>query len=90
MLNEEQDLVKTLTATLSSFKEDPSMAVRLRGRGEEPSAHHPGHDPLVWPPPTPVEARLVAMERILFILPRAAGWVQHTCSLRMMNNIMRH
>ena len=62
MLNEEQDLVKSLTATLSSFKEDPSIVGRQRGKGEEPSAHHPGHDPDVWPPPTPVEARLVAME----------------------------
>lgn len=59
MLNDELDLVNSLTATLSSFKEDPGMVARHRGRPEE-SSHVP-HDPDVWAPPTPVEPRYTLM-----------------------------
>lgn len=54
MLNKELGLVKSLSATLSSFKEDPTIAARYSGHTEEPAPR----DPDVWPPPTPVENRL--------------------------------
>ena len=57
MLNKELELVKSMTATLTSFKEDPSLAARFKGRAEEPSNPSPGYDPGVWPPPTPQEPR---------------------------------
>ncbi len=55
MLNEELELVKSLTSTLDSFKEDPSLAARQKPRPSEP--YSTPHDPDVWPPPTPVEPR---------------------------------
>ena len=36
MLNEELDLVKVLSSTLASSKEDPSLAARYKGRADEP------------------------------------------------------
>lgn len=54
MLNKEMGLVKSLSATLSSFKEDPTIAARHSAHTEEPAPR----DPDVWPPPTPVENRL--------------------------------
>lgn len=55
MLNEELELVKGLTTTLASFKEDPSMSARAKARAEETPTV--SHDPDVWPPPTPQEPR---------------------------------
>lgn len=51
MLNDELELVKSLTSTLASFKEDPTVALG-RQRSSEPP-----RDPDVWPPPTPQEPR---------------------------------
>lgn len=60
MLSDELELVSSLTSTLASFKEDPSVAAggRQRSAGSKPGRedHHP-RDPDVWPPPTPVESR---------------------------------
>ena len=61
MLNDELELVKSLTSTLASFKEDPAVAAG-GGRhksGLTPSNDHsvPSHDPDVWLPPTPQEPR---------------------------------
>lgn len=62
MLNKELGVVRSLSSTLSSFKEDPSIAAggvgRARafgGRDDAASAHV--RDPDVWPPPTPQEPR---------------------------------
>ena len=55
MLNKELELVKSLTTTLASFKEDPSLAARHKGRVEE--SPNPGYDPGVWAPPIPQEPR---------------------------------
>ena len=55
LVNKELDLVKSLTAVLSSFKEDPGLAPRQNIYVEGPSSR----DPDVWPPPTPVEYRCV-------------------------------
>lgn len=65
MLNKELEIVKSLSSTLSSFKEDPSIAAGGGGRarvfggrgdrGDAASAHV--RDPDVWPPPTPQEPR---------------------------------
>lgn len=59
MLNEELELVSSLTSTLASFKEDPTLAAGGPGRQKSaPSRppredHHP-RDPDVWlPPPEP-------------------------------------
>ncbi len=70
MLNDELELVNSLTSTLSSFKEDPGgmgggakhrppLGGRAGGGGGGREDHHAPHsrDPDVWPPPTPVEAR---------------------------------
>ena len=55
MLNDELELVKSLTATLASFKEDPSVAIgRYKSGG---GASEQPRDPDVWPPPTPQEPR---------------------------------
>ena len=51
MLRKELELVKSLSKTLASFKEDPSMA---SGQNKPEDDEVPG-DPDVWPPPTPVE-----------------------------------
>ena len=55
MLVDELELVRSLSSTLASFKEDPSVANGSRqkpqNRGEPP------RDPDVWPPPTPLEPR---------------------------------
>jgi len=62
MLNKELEIVKSLSSTLSSFKEDPSMMagrgkpVGGRGDREDVTSGH-GRDPDVWPPPTPQEPR---------------------------------
>ena len=65
MLNKELEVVKSLSSTLSSFKEDPSIAAGAGGRGrpfgnrgdkEDVSSGH-SRDPDVWPPPTPQEPR---------------------------------
>lgn len=58
MLLKELELVKSLTSTLSSFKEDPTIAARRGGGGggREESPSQP-RDPDVWPPPTPIESR---------------------------------
>ena len=66
MLNDELELINSLTSTLSSFKEDPTMGGVARGRpparagggGAKEDPHGPhSRDPDVWPPPTPVESR---------------------------------
>ena len=53
MLNKELDLVKSVSSTLSSFKQDPTLAARSI-HTEDSSTR----DPDVWPPPTPAEGRL--------------------------------
>lgn len=55
MLNDELELVKSLTATLASFKEDPSIAAGRHKSGGGVSEQP--RDPDVWPPPTPQEPR---------------------------------
>ena len=51
MLNEEVELVSSLTATIASFKEDPSLSgAKQRGAG---SRSDDSHDPDVWGPPPP-------------------------------------
>ena len=53
MLRKELELVKSLSKTLASFKEDSTMASgQNRSEDDEISA-----DPDVWPPPTPVEQK---------------------------------
>ena len=52
MLGNELDLVKSLTATLASFKETPIAPSKQRSKSEDGQ-----RDPDVWPPPTPVEQR---------------------------------
>ena len=74
MLKDELELVKSLTSTLASFKEDPNMAAGIAGRqktpaggirgGREDMAPH-SRDPDVWPPPTPQEQRSGEMGKIL-------------------------
>ena len=56
MLNDELELVKSLTGTLASFKEDPSVAIG-RQRPVGGGASEQPRDPDVWPPPTPQEHR---------------------------------
>lgn len=51
MLTDEQELVKSLSSTLSSFKEEPGMAAGGARTSEQP------RDRDVWPPPTPQEPR---------------------------------
>ena len=63
MLDDELELVKSLTSTLASFKEDPGIAAGARQRSsnagrEDHRAPH-SRDPDVWAPPTPLEPRLV-------------------------------
>ena len=55
MLNNELELVKSMTATLGSFMEDPSIAVGRHKSGG--GASEQSRDPDVWPPPTPQEPR---------------------------------
>ncbi len=65
MLSKELEVVKSLSSTLSSFKEDPTTAAgvpRSRGLGgrgdrEEAGGVARSRDPDVWPPPTPQEPR---------------------------------
>ena len=70
MLNDELELVKSLTATLASFKEDPSVAIgRYKSGG---GASEQPRDPDVWPPPTPQEPRYVQQctcLSLLFLIP---------------------
>ena len=54
MLNKELDLVKSVSSTLSSFKENPTLAAR----SSIPTKDLPTRDPDVWPPPTAAEGRL--------------------------------
>ena len=43
--------MKSLSATLSSFKEDPAVSVR-----QSSGVDHSPKDPDIWPPPTPLES----------------------------------
>lgn len=67
MLSDELELVSSLTSTLASFKEDPSVAAGGAAGGgrhkftaavskPEREDHHT-RDPDIWPPPTPIESR---------------------------------
>jgi hypothetical protein len=55
MLNNELELVKSMTGTLGSFMEDPSIAAGRQKSGG--GASEQSRDPDVWPPPTPQEPR---------------------------------
>ena len=79
MLTDELELVNSLTSTLASFKEDCAVGgnrhkpvpVSSSRAGRED--HHAPHsrDPDVWPPPTPVEPRLV------WFLEKMGVWQTH-------------
>lgn len=56
ILNDELELVKSLTSILASFKEDPSMGAGGRQKSSASKLPH-SKDPDVWPPPTPLEPR---------------------------------
>lgn len=63
MLSDELELVASLTSTLASFKEDPSVAAgggggggRYKSAAASREDHHT-RDPDVWPPPTPIESK---------------------------------
>lgn len=59
MLNNELELVKSMTVTLGSFMEDPSIAAGRHKSGG--GASEQSRDPDVWPPPTPQEPRYMYM-----------------------------
>ena len=73
-LKKEHELTKQMTATLSSFRVDPSLAAaandrRYRKREDESVKR----DPDIWPPPTPQEPRLDIGRAYKFVATRIAS-----------------
>ena len=66
MLNSELEVIKSITTTLSSFMEDPSIAVGRHKSGG--GASEQSRDPDVWPPPTPQEPRYLTHTLLQVIL----------------------
>ncbi len=54
MLTDELELIKSLSSTLASFKEEPVAPASRGGRDSEQS-----RDKDVWPSPTPHEPRYI-------------------------------
>ena len=71
-INAEYEIVKDLTKVLQSFKSDSSRSAYSQqdygSRFEDYSRHEePTRDPDVWPPPTPVENRLVNQIKLTYL-----------------------
>ena len=91
LLNKELDLVKSLSATIASFKEGSAAPVRHNFQEGPPS-----RDPDVWPPPTPADhTRLLTFYNIfihvymyMYIrVDRLSIIVRNSCMAKQMQNI---